>query len=715
MDFKLAAMKLLPMHPKIRVFPLIPGTKLPAIKRFSQEATRSPQKIAMWGKLYPTGNVGISTDDFAVIDVDNKEGKNGSDELLRLELEGKTLPDTLEQRTPTGGIHLFYETDEPIGNKVEIYKGIDIRGKGGYVVGAGSVLEAGFYTVAARPTPQFPLWVREKCHQAKESSPLAGKVLPGVDPERAFERARALLKDADPAIQGQGGDQHTFRLVCELKDLGLDQLTTFELLQDWNDDNIPPWSQDDLARKIQNAYQYGREAVGVRAAETQFDAVPEPVKLHPFDVLNKDYAYLIGEGSDHILQETRDENGNFHLKHLDIESFHRSLASYTMSFGEETHPVSRLWMRDKSRRSYQGLCFLPGKDAPKGFYNLWKGFAVEPLGKDEEPTVEMVRSLNAFKEHALLNVCSGEQWLCDWLMGYFAHLVQKPWELPLVALVMKGKKGVGKNALIERVGGLLGKSFAVISNRNQMTGQFNAILENKVMFVLDEAFWSGDKQAEGVLKHLVTGTHHMIERKGKDSYRVKNCLRTVIIGNEEWLVPATEDERRYAVFNVGDGRINDRSFFKNMRLDMEAGGYRYLLRYFLDLDFSKIDVTQAPETSGLVDQKRNSLSPLGQWWDDCLHAGSIAGSDFGEGWPKTVGRARLRTAFERYVKARNISGRLPNAVHFGRNLREYLPSIEGSQQRDEGEHVNVYLMPSLETARFEWSEYLGGDVEWDAE
>lgn len=720
MDFLERAKGLLPIHPKFRLFPAVPLSKFPLIKNFSQEATRDLAKLERWNKRWPNANVAISTDPFLVIDVDNKGEKKGSDELFRLELEGKAFPDTLEQRTPTSGAHLFYEADEdsPFGNGVnKIAPGIDYRGKGGYVLGAGSVLENGVYTFANHlPTLRPPEWAKTVCHQAKVSSPLAGRVLPGVDPERAFERARAFMKAAPPAIQGQGGDQHTYNLICQLKDLGVDQLTSFELMGgEWNENNIPPWSLEDLGRKIENAYRYGREPIGVAAAETQFSEVVEPVIPDPISELNKRFAYIAGSKGFVIDEDAIDEDGNRVIDIIPVPLLHQNEAFRTLTYSGRTVPLTKLWISSPKRRTYNNVCFSPEKKPPPGFYNLWRGFRVEPLSKGEAPSEEASRAVDAFLEHAHDNVCVGDKALSRWLIGYFAHLVQKPWQIPRVALAMKGRKGVGKNALIERVGFLLGDSYKLIASRQQMTGTFNSVLENTILLVLDEAFWSGDKQAEGVLKHLITGERHRIERKGLEAYSVKNSLRVVILGNEDWLVPATEDERRYAVFNVGEGRMQDEDFFEAMRLGMEAGGYRYLLRYLLDFDISEIRVTKAPQTSGLLEQKRNSLTPLGQWWDDCLHGGHIVGSDFGDGWPTTISKERLRSAFSRAVKERNISGRLPGPVHFGRELRKYLPSLSPGQHREDGEPVHTYVMPSLEVARFEWSEHMGGNIPWENE
>src|SRR3990172_5586745 len=97
------------------VFPLAPGQKAPPlIKDFPNIATRIPGQIRHWWSQWPTANIGISTthfkDDAAllVVDVDQKGEKDGTTELLRLELEGWELPDTYTQYTISGGRHLVY-------------------------------------------------------------------------------------------------------------------------------------------------------------------------------------------------------------------------------------------------------------------------------------------------------------------------------------------------------------------------------------------------------------------------------------------------------------------------------------------------------------------------------------------------------------------------------------------------------------------------------
>ncbi len=71
----------------------------------------------------------------------------------------------------------------------------------------------------------------------------------------------------------------------------------------------------------------------------------------------------------------------------------------------------------------------------------------------------------------------------------------------------------------------------------------------------DEAFWAGDRAAEGRLKDLVTGASQFIEFKGKEPVRVDNYLRLLVCGNADWLVPAGLKERRFATLDVSDAHI----------------------------------------------------------------------------------------------------------------------------------------------------------------
>jgi hypothetical protein len=699
--------------------------KYPAIADFPNKATRDAKQIRAWfsSREY---NVAISTTSFEddkallVVDVDNKNGKNGDDELLRLELAGDFLPDTYTQFTPTGGRHLVFSVDEPVKQGANTFgPGLDSRGKGGYIVGAGSVRDCGPYTANGSAVAPAPQWAVDVCGRpaARREADAGGEALAAdVDPTRAHRRAIDYLTNHAPAsVEGQGGDQTAYVVACRVKDFGASRADCFALmLEHWNDRCSPPWSDEDLSEKVDNAYSYGTEPVGISAPEAEFPPVASSdaaadEKGHPFEELNKQYAFVIAGGSGNILWETTGPEGNFEFHLLQKSTFMDRLSNQQIQVGKKTEQLANAWMQWPGRRQYDGLVFEPGREMGSRWYNMWRGFVTTPI--DGEPDHY---ALDMWLDHARDNVCGGNEELFTWLMTWFAHLVQRPFEKPLVAVAFKGKKGTGKNALIERVGKLVGSHFLLTSRRRYITSNFTGHLQYCLLFVMDEAFWSGDKEAEGVVKDLITGDKHDIEMKGREPYKVRNLTRVGVIGNEDWLVPASADERRWAVFSIGEGRMQDRSYFEKMRIGIDhQGGNRHLLKFLMDWDLSRADINKAPETTGLLEQKIASLEPFEQWWLDCLTEGHIAASDFGQEWPEAIECERLRAAFGRYLKDRNIRTRAPDSRTVGRTLVKLLGDVKKNRgPKGEGQPWR-YVLPDLEEARARWEKFIGHRVEWE--
>lgn len=79
-------------------------------------------------------------------------------------------------------------------------------------------------------------------------------------------RARAYMAKVPPAIDGQGGDPHTFCQACRmLRMFGLTPDEAYPVLAEWNERCVPPWPEKDLRRKLTEAAKKIAEEVGVTA------------------------------------------------------------------------------------------------------------------------------------------------------------------------------------------------------------------------------------------------------------------------------------------------------------------------------------------------------------------------------------------------------------------------------------------------------------------
>lgn len=718
------------------VFPLHPNGKLPAVPEdFAHVATRDLDKLARWAFCPVLGleqpyNVGISCLRYGnagewhlvAIDVDNKGKKRGSHAVLEMEMDGKEFPPTFTQHTPSGGVHFIYRTKVRLGNSASGFPtGIDVRGVGGLVVGAGSEIDGKCYESDWCKVAEAPAWLIEACGVAPTR---LDRPAIETDQPAAIKRARDYLERTVAPAEGER-NQTAFIAAASVHDYGVERSGALELLQEWNEKSDCPLEREEIEKTVENAYAYSRENTGNKAPESVFSPIDAPVPgpdparpreaKSPVEKFNEEYAFVVEDGGHHILWETTDHNGHFKTKRLpEITFHHHHLSKFQTSADGEKELITKAWMKHPNRRTYKGYCFRPGQETPPEYYNLFRGFTVDPLVAGEEPTAAARKSVQDFLDHALENVCGGDVELYRWLIGYFAHMFQRPWEKPLVALVFKGKKGVGKNALLERIGYLLGNHHLLTADRRYLMSNFNGHLENLLMFTLDEAFWSGDKKAEGVIKNLITGTKHVIERKGSETYSVENRTRVAIVGNEEWLVPATHDERRFAVFAVGDGRRKDGNFFQTMREEMERGGYRWLLRYLLDYDLTGIDVNVAPVTDALLEQKMNSNNLIHSWWVECISEEKIVESEYGEEWQTKIAKDSLRGALDRYYKRAAPGARLPALRVIFATLRQCIPNFSNGIKlaRADGLRVNGYVLPTIPEARQMWETFIGHEVQW---
>jgi RepB DNA-primase N-terminal domain len=76
------------------------------------------------------------------------------------------------------------------------------------------------------------------------------------------ERARHYLARVPPAIAGQHGDVHTYRVCCRLvRGFALSDQEALTVLTGWNARCRPPWTESELEDKLRRARRYGREPI----------------------------------------------------------------------------------------------------------------------------------------------------------------------------------------------------------------------------------------------------------------------------------------------------------------------------------------------------------------------------------------------------------------------------------------------------------------------
>ncbi|MCA3627251.1 MAG: DUF3987 domain-containing protein [Methylobacterium sp.] len=267
-----------------RVFLLKPNSKLPlAGVSWKAEATCDPATIKARFAVLPNANFGVAGGDgLLVLDLDVKGGKDGVASLADLETTYGALPATLTVRTPSGGLHVYLTAPDTPNSAEKLAAGLDVRSAGGYVVGPGSIIDGKPYVIERDMKPAAaPEWLvlmaGEARQRERDQAPAAEQDAPADQ-----DRARHWLASAPPAVEGQGGDTATYKVACELRDMGLTEATALDLMRkQWNPRCAPPWDDAGLAAKVANAFAYGQNAPAVKSTEALAAEFGGAVTLDP--------------------------------------------------------------------------------------------------------------------------------------------------------------------------------------------------------------------------------------------------------------------------------------------------------------------------------------------------------------------------------------------------------------------------------------------------
>jgi hypothetical protein len=294
----------------------------------------------------------------------------------------------------------------------------------------------------------------------------------------------------------------------------------------------------------------------------------DPSLIKRLHLLEKDFMLAqIGTGAS-IVQFNKDPSK--FPKYIKQTDWHNLLAGKevlvaTKENESKLEPLSRIYARWPDRKDIWSIIFDPSAPPKKGVLNLFDGFPIKPNSKT---------SWSILRNHLFEVWANENEELFNWIMTWMADIFQNPGEKRGSSLVLQGDKGTGKSLPLTYLKKLVGKYSLVISDANHLTGRFNSHQKGCLLIICEEAVWAGDKQAEGVLKNLITGGNIILEPKGIDSFEIENFSRFVFTSNEPWVVPSSfpNEERRYLVLGVSNKRKGDYDYFEDMDNQMMKDG-----------------------------------------------------------------------------------------------------------------------------------------------
>lgn len=338
--------------------------------------------------------------------------------------------------------------------------------------------------------------------------------------------------------------------------------------------------------------------------------------------LNKEHAFVLdGDKSRVFIDSTDPLMGREYYNSISVQAFRDMYEAGAVDCGEDMNgriqikTPANAWLSSEKRAQFLGGVFFDPSDKQyPGKLNLWRGYSVTPKPGDWE----------LIKAHIRGVIADNNEQVYLYVISWLALTLQHPENQTEVALILRGNKGCGKGILGHLIRKLFGNHGLHITSCHHLTGKFNSHLRDCAFLFVDEAMWAGDKQHESVLKGLVTEPVITIEGKGANAYQSKNMLSILMASNEQWVVPASVDERRFCVLDVSGELIGVRKYYDPLVRQCNSKSAQAAMLYdLLNYDLSDFEVRSIPETDALKEQRAHSMDSLGKWWLNVLSRGFI--------------------------------------------------------------------------------------------
>lgn len=377
-----------------------------------------------------------------------------------------------------------------------------------------------------------------------------------------------------------------------------------------------------------------RTKLGVLSAE-------EAALLTPLRNFVNDFAILNQGGKGVVLDLNQPDLSKATMAFDDFEKLHRNEWREVKQEDGSVRTVypARTFITKPPRGTqvYQGgLVFKPSGTVAANQYNLYKGPQVKP---DSSGSCSMFWDL-------LGEVwCQGDHTTSEYVGEWFMHVVAHPGDKIGTSLAVRGEPGDGKSIIFEPLlSKILGPTLLRVTNHNMILGSFNEALIGKLMTVIEEAAFSGDKKAFDQMKELITGDKVLINPKFKAPIVVDNFSRLVVISNHDHFLHIKPNDRRYTVLETTPA-WNGTNKFEQLVEQWRNGGAERFVYEALNHSFRQVDdrkrliIDTVLKTSASVRQMALSRSPLEQCIVQFLLTGQLKDRN---GYPIVLGKGGVQ-------------------------------------------------------------------------
>ena len=380
-----------------------------------------------------------------------------------------------------------------------------------------------------------------------------------------------------------------------------------------------------------------------------------------YDFTQKDIA--------HWQFETKKNNGEF-TGNLRFKSGRKEDADDAPFKPEVTNrPILEVWLEHPKACRYTRTTFkpFPSNCKPKHAQairhdecNTWTGFAISKNLVDNRKPLFDWSAILPMLNHIRYVLCDTDEQAL-WFIGFCAHMLQRPYEKPGVAIFLGGEPGVGKGMIWQTLIKIIGDAHSIqVYTMADAVGERFTVCNDMIFRFYDEVLFNTQAQMD-ILKTQVSETKERQEKKFQDTeYKTSYCRIGGCTNSVNNFMKPGEKDRRFlllhadidtylshpAMQKIWGENIKEakRKYFeiwhdimysehkvqtgvdedgKKVFEKIENYGLKVWANFLYQWDLTGWNPKQIPDSLLMWKQRRANLDPVPSWWMDCLLKGYI--------------------------------------------------------------------------------------------
>jgi hypothetical protein len=358
----------------------------------------------------------------------------------------------------------------------------------------------------------------------------------------------------------------------------------------YEDERVDKWFSDSYDKTREKGYGYSYlinlikednpELWKEQYNKPSYKTVKDEFEKHCFKCVNNNLYIDVNDKRDEI-----DKEVFFILKKKELSDKYYHLCYYERKCDKKGNWTTIKkqfifeWLKDDKIKMFQSVYFNPKVVESPIHYNLFKGFRAQLL-----PVAKNYEVIKPFLNHIKEVIANGDEKIYNYLIQYFANLIQHPDKKTNTIIIIQGMQGSGKSVVTDTISEkIIGQDYAVSSSNPESLffGNFNSLLTNKVLCVINEAGNELRTCMDKIKDNSVTPTIPIV-KKGHDPLIFTNYANYVGTTNNLNPLDIAFDDRRFCWLKSSSKYIGNEAYFNQLfesieHHDFESSLYHYLL------------------------------------------------------------------------------------------------------------------------------------------